>query len=106
MRGFLVNVSHLNAHTPNGNSWSKELVQTGHRAGGGNATWEIEVHRNDQLLAGDGTWQDRRSGSVYKSKEATTCGREVGLESATTSTSSTQNTTIPVDGSPLPTGSR
>jgi hypothetical protein len=49
MRGFLVIVSHLNAHTPNGISWLEEVVQTGLLAGGGNATWEIEVHGNDQI---------------------------------------------------------
>jgi ubiquinone/menaquinone biosynthesis C-methylase UbiE len=49
MGGYIVIISHLNAHTPNGISWLEEVVQTGLRAGGGNANWEIEVHGNDQV---------------------------------------------------------
>ena len=42
-------VSHVNAHTPNGLDWLEMVVIPALRAGGGRATWEIEVHGNDGL---------------------------------------------------------
>jgi SAM-dependent methyltransferase len=47
--GYLVIISHLNAHTSNGIRWLEEVVHTGLRAGGGGAGWNIEVHGNDQI---------------------------------------------------------
>mmetsp|Transcript_12688 Transcript_12688/g.16960 ORF Transcript_12688/g.16960 Transcript_12688/m.16960 type:complete len:553 (+) Transcript_12688:111-1769(+) len=45
--GYLVIVSHLNANTTQGLSWLDEVVVPGLRAGGGDATWEIEIHGSD-----------------------------------------------------------
>ena len=45
--GYLVVVSHLNAHTNDGLEWLEEVVVKGLRASGNNATWEVEIHGND-----------------------------------------------------------
>lgn len=45
--GYIVLVSHLNAHTKNGIEWLHEVILPGLRSGGRNATWEIEVHGSD-----------------------------------------------------------
>jgi SAM-dependent methyltransferase len=45
--GYLLIVSHLNAHTSSGLEWLDNVVVVGLRAGGGIARWEIEVHGND-----------------------------------------------------------
>jgi SAM-dependent methyltransferase len=45
--GYIVLVSHLNAHTKNGIEWLHEVILPGLRTGGRDATWEIEVHGND-----------------------------------------------------------
>jgi len=41
-------VSHINAHTVKGEEWLNNVVLTGLRNGGDNATWYIEVHGNEQ----------------------------------------------------------
>lgn len=48
--GYIVIISHLNAHTPNGVEWLDAVVVPGLRAGGGKATWEVEVHGSDGHL--------------------------------------------------------
>jgi len=52
-------VSHLNANTTQGLSWLDEVVVPGLRAGGGDATWEIEIHGND---GNDGSDDDEDEG--------------------------------------------
>lgn len=47
--GFIVLISHLNAHTKNGIEWLHEVVLPGLRAGDTDARWEIEVHGNDGM---------------------------------------------------------
>ena len=47
--GYIVLVSHLNAHTKNGIEWLHEVVLPGLRAGDQDWRWEIEVHGNDGL---------------------------------------------------------
>ena len=42
--GYFVLISHLNAHAENGRQWLHELVIPGLRSGDSNASWEIEVH--------------------------------------------------------------
>jgi ubiquinone/menaquinone biosynthesis C-methylase UbiE len=95
--GFIVIISHLNAHTPNGVSWLEEVVQTGLLAGGGNATWEIEVHGNADISTdGDpGIPAGSPGPAVYIIQKKPSPEVE-GSESAKASTSSTQDTTIPV----------
>ena len=41
-------VSHINAHTSKGEEWLNEVVLAGLRKGGGDASWNIEVHGNAQ----------------------------------------------------------
>lgn len=48
LKGYIVLVSHLNAHTPNGIEWLNTVIVTGLRNGGGKGSkWEIEVHGSD-----------------------------------------------------------
>ncbi|KAI2513459.1 methyltransferase domain-containing protein [Fragilaria crotonensis] len=47
--GYIVLVSHLNAHTKNGIEWLHEVVLPGLRAGDQDWRWEIEVHGNDGI---------------------------------------------------------
>jgi SAM-dependent methyltransferase len=49
--GFIVVVSHLNAHVQNGKEWLNQVVLAGLRAKSKNFRWEIEVHGNDGLDA-------------------------------------------------------
>jgi SAM-dependent methyltransferase len=98
--GYLVIISHLNAHTPNGVSWLQEVVQTGLLAGGGNATWEIEVHGNDQVAEEEEEDSNKPVESpgpavyiIKKSKQpSVTEGSEP--ESAAATTSSTDEVTV------------
>ena len=52
--GYFVLISHLNAHAENGRQWLDELVIPGLRAGHSKASWEIEVHGEEDsgLLKG------------------------------------------------------
>ena len=45
--GFIVIVSHMNAHVQSGIEWCDEVVAAGLRASGASASWEIEVHGSD-----------------------------------------------------------
>jgi hypothetical protein len=97
--GFIVIISHLNAHTPDGVSWLEEVVQTGLLAGGGNATWEIEVHGNADISTdGDpGIPAGSPGPAVYIiQKKSPPPEVEKKSESATAVTSSAPDTTIPV----------
>lgn len=48
LEGYILLVSHINAHTQNGIDWLDSVVITGLRNGAGTqSTWEIEVHGND-----------------------------------------------------------
>jgi hypothetical protein len=48
LAGYIILVSHLNAHTENGVEWLNTVVVVGLRAGGGKySKWEIEVHGSD-----------------------------------------------------------
>jgi hypothetical protein len=95
--GFIVIISHLNAHTPNGVSWLEEVVQTGLLAGGGNATWEIEVHGNADISTdGDpGIPAGSPGPAVYIIQKKPPSEVEES-ESATAAFLSAQDTTIPV----------
>ena len=41
-------ISHVNAHTINGEKWLDEVIVPGLRAGGGSSSWTIEVHGSDE----------------------------------------------------------
>jgi ubiquinone/menaquinone biosynthesis C-methylase UbiE len=92
--GFIVIISHLNAHTPNGVSWLEEVVQTGLLAGGGNATWEIEVHGNADISTdGDpGIPAGSPGPAVYIIQKKPS----PEVEGSECAKASTQDTTIPV----------
>lgn len=48
LAGYIILVSHLNAHTESGIDWLNTVVIAGLRAGGGKySRWEIEVHSSD-----------------------------------------------------------
>lgn len=48
LAGYIILVSHLNAHTEGGIDWLNTVVVAGLRAGGGkHSRWEIEVHGSD-----------------------------------------------------------
>ena len=54
LAGYIILVSHLNAHTSDGIEWLDEVVITGLRDGGGrHSEWEIEVHGSDGLESVD-----------------------------------------------------
>lgn len=45
--GYLVLISHLNAHTSDGIDWLNQVVLEGLQSGSKNMKWEIEVHGNE-----------------------------------------------------------
>lgn len=47
--GYIILISHLNAHTDSGIQWLNEVVVEGLRAGDKDAVWEIEAHGNDDF---------------------------------------------------------
>jgi len=53
--GYMVLISHLNAHTPNGLAWLEEVVFTGLKKGDSDnkSAWEIEVHGNAEVVEED-----------------------------------------------------
>lgn len=54
LEGYILLVSHLNAHTKNGIDWLNAVVVPGLRDGGGrSSTWEIEIHGSDGTVQND-----------------------------------------------------
>jgi len=51
--GYIVLISHLNAHTSKGLGWLQDVVFEGLKRADTEATWEIEVHGNDEAVAED-----------------------------------------------------
>ena len=47
--GYIMLISHINAHTTSGISWLEDVVFPGLKRGGADATWEIEVHGNSEM---------------------------------------------------------
>lgn len=53
-------MSHINVHTSKGEEWLQDVVITGLRQGGSDASWNIEVHGNTH--GGSNTENDDDSG--------------------------------------------
>lgn len=91
-------VSHLNAHTNSGLGWLDEVVVPGLRAGGGDATWEIEIHGNDDY-EGDSESDGETPASDDKDMDGSGVAR---AESADDGTDDANQHPRPPSGSPGP----
>lgn len=97
--GYLVIVSHLNAHTNSGLGWLDEVVVRGLRAGGGDATWEIEIHGNDDCEVEMESDEETPAASDDKDPDGSAEGR---AEAANTETEAVNESPGPPSGSPGP----
>lgn len=76
--GYILLVSHLNAHTTNGIDWLNAVVVPGLRGGGISSTWEIEIHGSDGTFSNDHDDGEESEDEQIYSEDANESGKVKG----------------------------